>query len=282
MTGKRGVRALLAAVVLSAFTVGMAQAAGPLQTPVTVYPSDAQGNRIEHPGYWVVSAAPGSTTKLYAVVGDVSHHAATIRVLAVDAADGLFGGISYDLPNAPRRAVGAWVRLPAGKVSVDSEKGAVVPFTLVVPKGTKPGQYVGGVSAYVPSGIRQTSGHTQVIIQPRVVTAVQVNVPGPQFSRFSVANVKPAFFGKSFYVVAHIRNSGDTLLKGTGYLWVWQRGRSKPIIFHAVPVDTSLPYSTITCPFQWSQHPAKGTYRWAVKMGWTGGATSASGAFVVR
>jgi hypothetical protein len=275
-------RALLAAVVLSAFTAGMAQAAGPLQTPVTVYPSDAKGNRIEHPGYWVVTAAPGSTTKLYAVVGDVSSHAATIRILSVDAANGLFGGISYDLPSAPRRAVGAWVQLPAGRVSVHADKGALIPFTVVVPRGTKPGQYVGGVSAYVPSGIRQKSGRTQVIIQPRVVTAVQVNVPGRQFSRFSVANVKPAFFGKSFYVVAHIQNSGNTLLKGTGYVWVWQRGRGKPIIFHALSVDTSLPYSTVTCPFQWSRHPAKGMYRWAVRMGWTGGATTASGTFAIR
>jgi hypothetical protein len=260
----------------------MAHASGPLQTPVTVYPSDAQGNRIEHPGYWVVTAAPGSTTKLYAVIGDVSSHAATIRILSVDAANGLFGGISYNLPSAPRRQVGAWVRLPAGKVSVNAEKGAVIPFTLVVPRGTKPGQYVGGVSAYVPSGIRQTSGRTQVIIQPRVVTAVQVNVPGPQYSRFAVAGVDSQFFGKSFYVVAHVRNSGDTLLNGTGYLWVWQNGRTKPIIYHQLSVGTTLPYSTVTCPFQWSQHPAKGTYRWAMKLSWTGGGAHSTGTFAVK
>jgi hypothetical protein len=115
-----------------------------------------------------------------------------------------------------------------------------------------------------------------------VLTAVEVNVPGPRFSRFSVANVQPAFFGKSFYVVAHIQNSGNTLLNGTGYLWVWQRGRSKPIIFHPLSIGTSLPYSTVNCPFQWAKRPAKGTYRWTVKMAWTGGSTQRSGTFVVR
>jgi hypothetical protein len=253
-----------------------------LQTPVTVYPADAQGHRIEYPGYWVVTAGPGSQTKLYAVVGDVSGHAATIRILSIDAGNALFGGISYGLPTAPRKLVGAWVHLPASKVSVDPQKGAVIPFTLVVPKGTKPGQYVGGVSAYVPSGIRQKSGRTQVTIQPRVVTAVEVNVPGPQVSRFAVNDVKSAFFGRSFYVVADIGNNGNTLLHGTGYLWVWQNGHSKPIIFHPISVGTSLPYSTVTCPIKWSAHPAKGTYRWTVKMSWAGGSTNRTGTFVVR
>lgn len=282
MTGKRLVRALLAAVVLTGISSGFARAGSPPQTPVTVYPADAQGNRIEHPGYWTITAQPGTKTKLYAVVGDVSKASAAVHIIPVDATDALFGGLAYNLPTAPLRHVGTWVHLPASKLSLNANKGAVIPFTVAVPKGTKPGQYVGGVSAYVPSSNRQSSGNAQVLVQPRVVTAVVVTVPGPQTSRFTIKNVKALYQAGAFYIVPHLSNSGNTLLKGQGYLWVYQPGHAKPIVYQPMPVDTTLPQTTFAYPVRWSKHPAKTTYHWVVKMNWNGGSTKKSGTFVIK
>jgi hypothetical protein len=282
MAGKRVAGALLAAAVLTGIGGGFAHASSGPQTPVTVYPADAQGNRISQPGYWDITAKPGSTTKLYAVVGDVSNAPAAIRVLSVDATNATFGGLAYNLPTTKVRNVGTWVKLPTAKVSLNGNKGAVIPFSVKVPRGTKPGQYVGGVSAYVPSSNRQTTGKAQVIVQPRVVTAVVVTVPGPQVSHFAVANVKPQYMSGAFYVVPHIQNTGNVLLKGTGYLWVYQSGHAKPIIQHPLSIDTTLPHSTIAYPFRWSSHPAKTTYKWVVKMSWNGGSTKKSGTFVIK
>ncbi len=282
MTGKRALRALLGAVVLSGLSINLALASGPNQTPVTVYPSDAQGNRISQPGWWVVTAKPGTTTQLYAVVGDVSNRPAAIRVLAVDATDAMFGGLAYNLPSARVHSVGRWIHLPTGNVSLTGGQGGVMPFKVVIPKGIKPGQYVGGVSAYVPSHDRQTSGKAQVIIQPRVITAVVINVPGPKFFRLGVKNVQAQWMSGAFYIVPHLFNNGNQLLKGNGFMWVYAPGHSKPIVAKAMPIDTTIPGQTFAYPLRWSSHPAKGTYHWLIKLHWNGGSTSKSGTFVIR
>ena len=68
------VRAAALAVLLFSLVPGTGRAhrlgADPSQIPLTLRPSDAQGNPIAGPGYFDFNAASGTTTSLYAIVGN--------------------------------------------------------------------------------------------------------------------------------------------------------------------------------------------------------------------
>jgi hypothetical protein len=276
---------MLAAAGLLGLAGGTVSASSPPPVvPITLFPSDASGNRIVQPGYWKFTAAAGTKTKLYAVVGDPTHTATQVRVDPIDAADAIGGGLAYKLPTAPRKAVGSWVRLPKNSYHLDPKKGDVIGFIVSVPAGTKPGDYVGGVSAYVPNTKQQKQGNVAITVQPRIVTAVEVTVPGPRHSAFKAAGVKPlTLAGRQTYIAAHIKNTGNTLLGGTGYVWLYARGKSKPVIYQVLNISTSLAHSTVTFQIPWTKKkPAPGVYRWALKVNWNGGSSSTTGRFSIK
>lgn len=281
---KTGMR-MLAAAGLLALAGGTVHAAAPPPpvVPITLFPSDASGNRIVQPGYWKFTAAPGTKTKVYAVVGDPTHTATTVRVDPIDAADAIGGGLAYRLPTAPRKLVGSWIRLPKNSYHLDPKKGDVIAFTVAVPTGTKPGDYVGGVSAYVPNSKSQKNGNVAITVQPRIVTAVEVTVPGPRHSALKAANVKPLLLaGRETYIAAHIKNVGNTLLGGNVYVWLYKHGQRKPIIYNALNITNSLAHSTVTFEIPWTKKPAPGVYRWSLKANWNGGSSSATGSFTIK
>src|SRR5437588_9484914 len=89
---------LMFCAALLPWNIPYASAAGlPKGGGVGLEPSDAQGNEISDPGYYEVTAAPGSVTTLYALVGNVQKHRVRITMTPVDARSGVYGGVSYDL-----------------------------------------------------------------------------------------------------------------------------------------------------------------------------------------
>lgn len=279
--------ALLTAGLLagSLATTGSAYAAGPTGG-VVVQPSDSQGNPLSGPGYFEVTAAPGSSLQLYALVGNVGQKQTTIRLAAVDATSGLYGGVSYKLPQQKRKLVGAWITLSTAKVTVRPGKGTLVPFAVHVPARIASGQYIGGLTAFAPIS-SQNKGTvrrraTSFQVQLRRVVAVVVTVPGPVVHRFSVGQVGPVRQPTGYYIVAQIKNSGNSLLAGQGNVWVWRQGQHKPVIFTHLSVDTTVPHTTVGYPVRWTKQPPRGQYRYRVMVWWNGGKTVRDGAFSVK
>lgn len=258
----------------------VAGAQAPPPIPVTLFPSDARGNRILSPGYFAFTAAPGSTTRLYAVAGNESRRTATIRVVPVDAATAVYGGVSYSLPGQRRRGVGAWVRLPGNSFTVRPARGTIIAFDVRVPRGVKPGQYVGGLSAYVPATKRNRAGFG-IRVQTRIVDGILITVPGAERSRFSVLRVRAARRPDAWYVVARLVNSGTTLLPGSGHLWVWRQGSRKAVISTAMTIGRTVPRTRFTYPVRLGKRPVPGTYTFSIKVWWNGGKAAMKGRFTV-
>ncbi|MBV9282121.1 MAG: hypothetical protein JOZ41_18735 [Chloroflexi bacterium] len=260
--------------------------AGPIraaETPVRVVlqPSDARGNPVPGPGYYQVTAGSGTTLTLDALVGNLGPRAATVLLAPVDTRSGVYGGISYDLPEQRRRRVGSWITLSRTGVHLRPGKAIVVPFTLHVPATARPGQDVGGLTAFVPSPRPRAKGRGALQIQFRRVVAVVVTVPGPSIARFTVGAVEPARRPQGMTVLVRLTNSGTTLLQAQGTLWVWEVGRRQPVIAVHLSVDTTVPHTTVSYPVPWTGHPAPGRYSFRVVTWWNGGHTSRTGSFTL-
>jgi hypothetical protein len=246
---------------------------------VVLQPADAQGNEVPGPGYFEVTANAGSSAQLYALVGNVGKKKMTVSIVPVDAKSGVYGGVSYGLPQQHRKHVGAWLKLSMSRVLIHPGRAAVVPFSLSVPAKTKPGQYVGGLTAYVPAHKSKASQAKRgkggaIILQLRRIVAVVVTVPGASFGRLKLAKVNAKQRPDAVYLIAHIRNTGTTLLKGTGHLWMWKQGVKQPIMSVPLTLDTTVPRTTVLYPILWAKHPQKGTYRVTATVSWEGGGKS--------
>jgi hypothetical protein len=205
-----------------------------------------------------------------------------VSIIPVDAATGVYGGITPQLASQPRRLVGAWIHLSASKVTLGPNTGQVVSFTLQVPRHTAPGQYVGALTAFVPAHNTRRGRGFAFTVQTRLADDVVVTVPGPQRRRFQPAGVSAQRRTAGTYVIAHIKNTGTMMLKGWGYLWLWQPGRHKPVLAVPLHLDTTLPHTTVTYPLPLAKHPHPGRYSFELKVWWNGGQTVQHGRVQIR
>lgn len=269
-------RVWLALVVASIASItsastGVTFAAGATGLPVVVRPCDASGNQLDGPGYFQVTAAAGSTTHLYALIGNKSSQKAVVSILPVDAATGINGGVTARSASQPQHLVGTWLHLSATRVSLGANRAQVIDVMLTVPKGIRAGQYVGALTAFVPARETRRGRGFVFTVQTRLADDVVVTVPGPQSWQFRPMGVSVQRRTVGTYVIAHIKNTGTMLLKGWGYFWLWQPGRQNPVLAVPLHLDTTLPHTTATYPLLLAKHPSPGHYAFTLKVWWNGG-----------
>ncbi len=262
---------ILAVAALVPASSGAVFAAGATGLPVIIRPSDSHGIQLSGPGYFVVTARPGSSTHLYALVGNKSQQRAIVSLVPVDAATGVYGGVTARLASQPRRLVGSWLRIATRKVKLGPDKGQVVPFTLRVPKHTRPGQYVGALTAFVPSNVTKRGRGFAFTVQTRLADDIVVTVPGPKRWGFRIKGISTQRRTIGTYAIVHVRNSGTMMLKGWGYLWAWRAGQKRPVLSKPLRIDTTLPHTVVRYPLILGLHPKPGYYSFKLKVWWKGG-----------
>ena len=80
----------------------------------------------------------------------------TVELVAVDAQTARLGGNAYGDPTDDPIAVGTWLELAESQVTLDPGEQAFVDFTVQTPRDITPGQYLGGISALVPTAPQGT------------------------------------------------------------------------------------------------------------------------------
>lgn len=251
-----------------------AWAAGVNSPRVELLPSDAHGNPIAGQSYYHIKARPGKTVHEYAKVGNTGTRAGLVSLVPVDAESALYGGVSYRLPGQQRRQVGGWTKMQRTKVWLRPGRSVVVPFTVHLPKGLKPGQYVGGLTAFVPSPRPKGAKFAVLTVQLRVVSAIVIQVPGPIRTSLGISSVSVKYQPTGVFAGVHIRNTGGRLLTGHGALIVRKVGDSSAIIHKHFFVDTTVPHTSITYPIPWKPKPSYGVYDARATLTWKGGHTS--------
>jgi hypothetical protein len=147
----------------------------------------------------------------------------------------------------------------------------IVPFSVHVPRRTQPGQYIGGLTAFVPAHRTQISHRIGLTVQTRVFDAILVTVPGRLHAAMRIAGVSARYRSNQMYALIHIRNTGNVLLKAHGFVWLFAPGSTRAWIHRPVSVDTTVPGTTVHYPLLWAHRVRSGAYRYAVTLSWTRG-----------
>jgi hypothetical protein len=198
--------------------------------------------------YFIVQAKPGDVISDKVTVANTGRGSGTAYLYAVDATTGQTSGAVYLSRQSPRNDVGRWTRLARAQVTLAPGASTVVPFTIRVPAGARPGDHLGGIVAE-NSEIQSGSGHgaLRIRIKHLTIAAVELQLPGRVLSRVDVTGVKPGGQQGWQYVYLHLRNAGTVMVKPKGRL-VIRNANGRLVTTRQLELDTFVPRTAIDYP----------------------------------
>ena len=235
--------AVAAALVASAPAV-----AGTGQASFAMSPERYDPNLSATRSYFVVQGKPGATFTNSVRVVNRGGSAGTAMVYPVDATTGQTSGAVYLDRGKPRRDVGSWVTLGAQSVTLKPGESRIVPFTVHVPAGARPGDHLGGIVAE-NAALTQASGGGALRIRVRHLTIVAVlaQIPGPATALVRPTRVYAGGEHGYQYVYVHLANGGAVATKPTGRLLI-STPDGKAVGSRDLALDTFLPGTAIDYP----------------------------------
>lgn len=268
----------LTALALAALAIAPAAlAAG--KTPV--FGLRAVGNNTR--GYFVYSLTAGRSQSGAVIVSNAGTAKGTVKLFTADATTGHTTGTVYLTDKKPTRA-GSWITLSATSLTLAPGQHKRVPFTLHVPAGQKPGQWVGGIVAETSHQVAGSKSKQKASVQIRIrdltIVAVQANVPGPPVVSFGIGRVSTGGQRGFQQVIVHLASKGTTLVKPTGTVSV-SDASGKLVETLPFTMDTFLPQTSIDYPVLLKKALAAGDYRARVTLDVNGQTFSAKPAFSV-
>jgi hypothetical protein len=256
----------LAAVVLTG-TAHAAPATGP-----TFSVRPVEGARA----YVVAGARPGGVVRRSVRVVNSGDRPGTVRLYAVDAVTGATSGAVYRGEHAPRRDVGAWTTLSAGRLRLAPGASRIVRLTIRVPRGVRPGQHLGAVVAEnqaIRRGrpVRRGQGALKVDVRLLTVDAVQIDVAGRRSSHLSLTGVTSGGSRGRQTVLLGIRNDGTELAKARGSFSL-SNSAGEVLMRKPLRLDTLVPATAIDFPVPVAGRPlGAGSYRVSAELRYRGG-----------
>ena len=219
-------------------------------------------------GYFVYPLAPGATRSGAVIVSNTGTAAGTVTLFTADATTGQTSGTVYQTDTKPV-AAGSWITLSSTSFRLAPGAHRRVPFTVRVPAGAKPGQWVGGIVAetshITPSQRTKQKTSVQIRIRDLTIIAVQVNVPGPLAAAFSIGKVTTGGQRGFQQVIVHVANTGNALAKPTGKV-VITTASGAVVETLTFSMDTFLPHTAIDYPILLRRALGAGDYHATVTL----------------
>jgi hypothetical protein len=209
-----------------------------------------------HSGYFLYELAPGTTRSGAVIVTNTGDASGTVKLSTADATTGPSGGTIY-LTDRAAHGPGGWVSMDVRSLTLSAGAHAGVGFRVHVPRGTKPGEYVGGIVARSVH-----DGDDGGRVRDLAIMAVQVDVPGKRVHHLAIGAVSAAGAGR---LVVRVANRGNVLEKPKGSIAISRGGRTvetKPL-----RLRTILPHTSVDYPVALRQPLPAGTYEAAVDLG---------------
>jgi len=256
----------IAALLLAGLALATTASAATAAAKQAVFGLRAVGNPAR--GYFVYALAPGAGTSGAVIVSNVGTATGTVKLYTADGTTGATTGTVYKTNSAPTGA-GSWVKLAASSFSLAPGAHRQVSFTVHVPAGAKPGQWVGGIVAEASHRVStQKSGQkakVQITIRNQTIVAVQVNVPGKAVNAFTVGDVTTG--GSKGYqkVIVHIANIGNVLASPHGTVTIYKKDGT-PIQTLPFTMDTFLPQTAIDYPLLLKKALGAGDYLAGIRL----------------
>jgi hypothetical protein len=240
--------AAAAATALAAGPVGPAAAATPAPAPVpgqfTVAPAPGPDGQAR--GYFQLSVGPGGSATDVVVFGNDGAVADRLRVGVTDGLTAVNSGSAYGALGGACAGAACWVVGIPPTVTLPPHTQEQLTFRVTVPPGTRPAQYLAGITA-TPDGPGRpvpvkTSRHasTQVIVVPRVVIGVAVTVGALAKLpvKTEITGVTADWIDGLVRLTVRVRNTGQRFTKGTGTI---SCGSGRAMHSFGLFMDTVLP-----------------------------------------
>jgi WxL Interacting Protein, peptidoglycan binding domain len=223
-------------------------------------------------GYFVYRLAPGASKTGAVLVTNNGKAAGTVRLYAADGTTGQTTGTVYLTDKKPVRA-GAWITLDAASLTLKPGARKVVHFTVHVPAGAKAGQWVAGLVAeteQIAKGQRtKRKASVQVRIRSQTIVAVQVNVPGPKVTKFTLGKASVGGTRGFQQVLVGVTSKGNLLAKPHGTVAIVDAA-GKTVETQRFQMDTFLPRTSVDYPVVLKKALGAGTYTAVVHLSYPG------------
>jgi hypothetical protein len=268
-------RAVAVAAAFVAFGGLAATSAGAVKPGDVVAASPAPGSTVGPGHFFVLPISPGQSLTQKIRIGNNNTHQVDVDVNAVDTHTSNTTGVIYSPPDSPDASTARWIVVSVPKITLAPAQGREVPFTVQVPKGTPPGQYLAGLSVAVPlppdvagKGARDgpNSAGFSIALQPQRVVAVEIDVPGPRAPNLVVSGVDPKATGGGVDLGIHIANQGNAFAHGSGVMRVADTNTD-----FTFKINTFIPGTSIVYPAPWTKSVVPGLHHVEVDLSYEGG-----------
>lgn len=233
-------------------------------------------------GYFLVGSNPGDTVAQSLALRNDSRRRLSLKLDAVDATTGPFGGVSYGVESESPSRAGTWLALSKNSVTLAPGESAIVDFKITVPRNAASGEHLAGISVWSPAPEADTTEAQQaqagaaIHVQTRRIVAVQVRLSGPSQPELVISGVDAAARPDGLYLEIGIDNAGRGLTKAHGLIEIPSEDFQQNF-----DIDTFVPGTTIAYPVRWTDSVPEGGYGARVEIEYEGGVAHWEGTFTV-
>lgn len=239
------------------------------------YPTQSQGVTFgiapENPeaSYFEFTLNPGESISDAVVAKNFSNQKIFLQVSLVDGKTATNGGISYDFENTG--GTSQWIQTAAGPIyEMRPFATQRIPFTVTVPQGTPPGEYVAGFLAApapaTPAPVadqNDTTNNYIVNVVTRVAVAVIIRVPGQEHCDMTLKRLDATVFGAQWRYAMVFSNTGNVHFKGSASITVREKESKNLVAQKDYQVGYVVPNSEMNSNINF-EIPEPGTYTYQI------------------
>jgi hypothetical protein len=169
----------------------------------------------ENGDYFDVTLEAGKTATLTATIGNGSSVPVKAITYAADAYSDLNGGFALKAAGSEPTGTTTWLDFPSQTIDFDAKQAIDQQFTVTVPEGTPPGQYIAGI-AVETADAQAIAGDSPLSQKMRLATAVFITVPGPTTPEFAVSDLALVVDPQGTSLTGLVTNTGNVRVRPEG------------------------------------------------------------------
>jgi hypothetical protein len=269
---RTALRPRLAALALAGALCALQPALAGAASGLIVVPHTASQPGLS---YFKLASKPGSVTQAGAIeLRNPTAKRMRVVLAPVDGETLSTLGSSYAPPGTRPRGAARWLGLATRAATLLPGASIVVPVSVTVPSGARPGDYLGGVSVESLDQRAATVKRRGASIASvsRYAIGTEITIPGPRHPliEFTGAKIRREPSGLTFALLA--RNSGNVILQSVHGQVRITRGK-RVVVARPIGAGTFVAGTGIAYPVNaFRQRPSEGTkYRITAWMRYRGG-----------
>ena len=220
--------------------------------------------------YFEFSLNPGESVSDAVIAKNFSSDTLNLMVEPVDGKTATNGGISYDFENTSGPS--SWIHIATEtRFEIRSFHIQKLPFTVTVPLGTPPGEYVAGfLTALVPTtptpvpANQENNDNLSVNVVTRVAIAVIIHVPGEETCTMEMKSLDATVFGGKWRYAMVLTNTGNVHLKGSARITIIDSASKSKLEEREIQIGYFVPDSDMVSNNSF-EIPSPGTYHYTIE-----------------